>query len=149
MSQVSSTALESSTIELQAEVAHAVADRIVDDWERIFVNYEMRRTDEGRLVDYILFYIKVGVDGELEKISVRGGSDAIDDAYIALADAMARDGEPWGSCDFTLDADGRTEFRFFYEAPKRLDGVLDHSSYGRFRNYLDQYRVERAAKAAG
>ena len=141
--------MNSSMAGLQARVAQAVADRIEDDWERIFVNYEMRLTDEGRLVDYVLFYIKALEGGELEKVSVRGGSDAIDDAYIALADAMARDGERWGSCDFTLDADGRFNFRFSYDPPKRLDGVLDHSSYGRFREYLDQYRAERAAKAAG
>ena len=134
---------------LQAKLAQAVADRIDDTWERIFVNYEMKLTDEGRLVDYIIFYIKVRPDGELEKVSVRGGSEAINDAYIALADAMAQDGERWGSCDFALDAGGKYKFKFSYDPPKRLDGVLDHSSYGRFRDYLEQYRAERAAGLSG
>ena len=134
---------------LQARVAQAVTDRIEDDWERIFVNYEMKLTDEGRVVDYVIFYIRALEGGEFEKISVRGGSDAIDDAFIALADTMARDGERWGSCDFLVDADGRYKFNFSYEPPKRIEGVLDHSSYGRFREYLDQYRAERAAGTAG
>ena len=140
--------MKSSIVGLQEKIVQAVADRIADDWDRIFVNYEMELTGGGRVVDYVLFYIKTGAGGELEKISVRGGSDAIDDAYIALADGMARDGEPWGSCDLTLDADGGFSFRFFHDAPRRLDGVLDYSSYGRFRDYLEQYRAERAAKAA-
>ncbi len=141
--------MNSSIVGLQAKIVQAVADRIADDWDRIFVNYEMELTDDGRLVDYVLFYIRTGAGGELEKISVRGGSDEIDDAYIALADAMTRDGEPWKSCDLTLDADGRFGFQFFHDAHRRLDGVLDYASYGRFRDYLERYRAERAAKAAG
>ena len=143
------TPMDPRTGALQAKVAQAMADHVDDDWERIFINYEMKRSGEGRLVDYMLFYIKSTPDGDFELVSLPSASDAINDAFIALADTMARDGERWGSCDFLVDADGRYRFSFSYDPPKRIEGVLDHSSYGRFDEYLDQYRAERAAGAAG
>ena len=134
---------------LQGNLVQAMAEHIDDDWERIFINYEMKQSGEGYLVDYILFYIKVTPDGDFEEVSLPSASEAINGAFIALADAMATDGDRWGSCDVFVDADGQYRLTFSYDPPKRIEGVLDHSSSDRFDDYLDQYRAERAAMAAG
>lgn len=133
---------------LQENVVNALIAYVDDDWERIVMNYESQLANEGRVVDYILFYIKATQDGDYEEVSFPSASDAINDAFIELADTMARDGERWGSCDVVVEADGQYDFRFSYDPPERITGRFD-ASFARFNSYLDQYRAERAAKAAG
>ncbi len=132
------------TAAMQEAAAQAVIAMIDDCWERIVVNYEMDRTPEGRVVDTVIFYITAEPDGSLRKTSVRVASDGMDDCFIELADTMAREGEMWGSCDLVVDSNGEYSFKFDYAPPRRINGIFDHASMGRFANYLDTYRAERA-----
>ncbi|MGI4977113.1 MAG: hypothetical protein ACRYG6_09240 [Janthinobacterium lividum] len=133
------------TIAMQDAAAQALVAMIDDHWERIGVNYEMDRTPEGRVLDSVIFYITADPDGSLRKTSVRLASDEMNDRIIELADAMAQDGETWGSCDLVVDSNGKYGFKFDYAPPRRINGVFDDASMGRFDTYLDTYRVERAA----
>ena len=108
----------------------------------------MQLTHEGCVVDHILFYIKAKPDGDYEEVSFPRASDAIKDAFIELANTMARDSTRWGSCDVFVDADGTYDFKFSYDPPERITGHFE-ASFDRFNLCLDRYRAERAAKAAG
>jgi hypothetical protein len=134
------------TLELQKAIAQAVVNAIREPWERIVVNFEMEQTDEGRVIDYRAFYISATKDGDFSKTSVRVLPDEVDDRFIELNDAMLEsEGSRWGICDLVIDRSGKYNFKFDYEPPKRIRGVFDESSMGRFDKYLDTYRAERAA----
>lgn len=132
-------------LELQKSLAQEMANTVRDPWERIVVNYEMLTTDEGREVDYCAFYISA-TDGDFRETSLRVLPETVDDLFIQLNDLMAKtENSRWGSCDFVIDRSGQYKFNFDYNAPKRINGVFDEQSQGRFDKYLDTYRAERAA----
>jgi hypothetical protein len=131
-------------LELQKSLAQAVSDAMREPWERIVVNYEMLTTDEGREVDCCAFYISAA-GGDFRETSLRALPDAVDDLFIQLNDLMAKtETARWGTCDLVIDRSGRHEFNFDYAAPRRINGVFDALSQGRFDCYLDTYRTERA-----
>ena len=119
-----------------------------EPWERIVVNLETETTEEGRVLNYLFFYISRSADGDFRETSVRVLPDGVRDDFLALNDALFESsGDRWGICDLIMDCStGRYDFQFKYEPPKRLNCVFDESSMGRFDNYLDTYRAERAAE---
>jgi hypothetical protein len=132
-------------LELQKALAQAVANGVREKWERIVVNYEMQTTDEGREVDYCAFYISTA-DGDFRETSIRELASAVDDLFIQLNDTMAQnDKSRWTIADLVIDRSGKYDFKFDYGPAKRLNGVFDETSQGRFDKYLDTYRAERAA----
>ena len=132
-------------LELQKALAQAGANGVREEWERIVVNYEMQTTDEGREVDYCAFYISATND-DFRETSIRELASAVDDLFIKLNDAMAEtEKSRWSIADLVIDRSGKYDFRFDYGPAKRLNGVFDESSQGRFDKYLDTYRTERAA----
>jgi hypothetical protein len=63
-----------------------------------------------------------------------------------MNDAMRRaNGEPWGTCDLVVDQPGHFNFSFSYGPPKRINGVFDEVSVGRFGHYLETYKADRDA----
>ena len=134
---------------MQAAAALAVVAMIDDCWERIMVNYEMQRTSEGRILDTVIFYIAAESDGSLEETSVRVAPDGVNARFIELADAVAQEGEPWGTCDFVIDLNGTYDVRFDDAPPRRINGIFDYKSLDRFDDCLDTYRAERAAGLPG
>ena len=131
------------TVAMQDAAAQAVVAMISDRCERIVVNSEMDRTAKGRVLGHVILCITAEPDGSPKETSVRVASDEMNDRFIELADAMARDGETWGSCDLVIDSNGKHDFKFDHAPPRRINGTFDHLSMGRFDNYLDTYRAER------
>ena len=128
---------------MQDAAAQAVAAMISDRWERIVVNHEMDRTAEGRVLDHVIFCVTAEPDGSLKETSVRVASDEMNDRLVELADAMARDGGTWGSCDLVIDSSGKHDLKFDHAPPRRINGISDHLSMGRFDDHLDTDRAER------
>ncbi|WP_158932223.1 immunity protein YezG family protein [Acidisphaera sp. S103] len=130
-------------LELQKSLARAVSDAMQESWERIVVNYEMLTTDEGREVDYCAFYISAA-GGDFQETSLRTLPDAVDDLFIQLNDLMAKtENERWGTCDLVIDRSGQYKFNFDYAAPRRVNGIFDEQSQGRFDRYLETYKTDR------
>lgn len=50
-------------------------------------------------------------------------------------------GTRWGTCDLVVDQPGK--FSFSYDPPKRINGMFDDDSMGRFDRYLETYEAER------
>jgi len=52
----------------------------------------------------------------------------------------------WGICDLVVDRPGRFRFNFCYDPPKRINGIFDEESMGRFERYLEAYKAERTGE---
>jgi hypothetical protein len=44
-----------------------------------------------------------------------------------------------------VDQPGKFGFSFSYDPPKRMNGVFDDESMGRFDRYLESYKAERGS----
>ena len=53
-------------------------------------------------------------------------------------------GDRWGTCDPVVDKSGEFRFKLSYDRPKRINGVFDDDSLGRFNRYLESYKAEHA-----
>ena len=114
-------------------------------WERIVVNYETTFED-GPDSDYCFFYVARSDAGDLEIDDDLPLTNAVEDMFFELNDALfASTKSRWGICDLIINSDGHYDFSFDYGPAKRLNGVLDDSSLGRFDNYLESYKAELAA----
>ena len=130
-------------LELQKSLAQAVSNAVSEPWERIVVNYEMLATGEGREVDYCAFYISTA-GGVFHQTGLRILPDAVDVLFIQLNDLMAKtETARWSTCDLVIDRTGRYKFDFDYAAPRRINGIFDEQSQGRFDCYLETYEAER------
>ena len=134
-------------LELQDQIAQDLVDAMRKPWERIVVNLEMEITEEGPVVNYLYFYISKRLLGGFKETEVDELPDEVSDKFKELNDAVLENaGNRWGICDLVIEGTGECKFTYDYGKPKRLNGILDESSYGRFNNYLDTYRAERAAQ---
>ncbi len=129
---------------LQKAIVAALARGIPDAWERIVVNYEMQEEDGGLTEDRRGFYIAKGPTGELRKSDL-AFSPEVKAMFREMNDEIRRaEGERWGTCDLVVDQPGKFRFSFSYGPPKRINGVFDDDSMGRFDRYLETYKAERA-----
>ncbi|WP_298331328.1 hypothetical protein [Haloactinopolyspora sp.] len=129
----------------QQELIQTIVQRFAaiapDGWARLAGNWEAYRDDDGRLT---LNYITVAiVNGGHEWLYGQVGYDhVLYDAVIELNERMAGGDEQrrWTVFDLEVDADP-PEFRvdFGYGTPKRVNGIDDHESIGRFRDYLQTW----------
>ncbi|MCL2716843.1 MAG: hypothetical protein FWD68_20360 [Alphaproteobacteria bacterium] len=134
-------------LELQDQIAQNLVDAMSEPWERIVVNLEMEMTAEGPIVNYLYFYISQLSDGDFKETEVDDLPNEADNKFRALNDAVLENaGNRWGICDLVIEKTGKYKFKYDYGQPKRLNNILDESSYGRFNNYLDAFRAERAAQ---
>ena len=120
--------------ELVQEFMDALAT-LPHGWEHAAVNYEQGPEDPagslGPPTNYLAIYLARQANGELNLMSIRALPPAMllfQRLHLVMADAEAT----WGSADLTLAAAGDYELRFDYAPPKRLSGIHDEASYGRF-----------------
>lgn len=138
--------MNDTIMDLQRAIVTALAGAIPERWERIVVNYEMLETEGGMAHDRLAFYITTGPAGDLRDVDLAIDS-TVGELFARMNDELLRTaGRRWGSCDLVIDPPGRFLFRLSYEPPRRLNGVFDEESYGRFGpRYLEAYRAERAS----
>jgi hypothetical protein len=140
--------MDQTAVDLQKKIVGALARSIDGAWERIVVNYEMQEEDGGLTEDRRGFYITPDAAGGYRKAGLTFDA-AVKDLFHALRETMQRsEGQGqhkgWGICDLVVDQPGRFRFNFSYDSPKRINGVFDDESMGRFDRYLDTYKAERA-----
>jgi len=134
-------------LQLQKQIAQGLASAMTEPWERIVVNLETAIMPDGRDVNCLFFYISSSGDDGFKETSVQKLPDDVTNCFVELNDAMVEsEGDRWGTCDFVLDNSGKFDFKYDYGLPRRLNCVFDDTSMGRFDNYLDTYRAERAAE---
>jgi len=137
--------MNETIMRLQEAIVTSLARAIPQAWERIVVNYEMEEQEGGAIIHNRLgFYIAKDAGGNLHKAELRVGSE-VEDMFRDMSDEFQRTvGERWGTCDLVVDPPGKFRFDFAYDPPKRINGVLDDDSYGRFGRYLETYKAECA-----
>ena len=128
---------------LQKAIVTALARDIPDAWERIVVNYEMEEEDDGLTEDRLGFYIAKDAVAGLREAQL-AFSPEVKSLFREMNDEIQRsEGQRWRTCDLVVDQPGKFRFSFSYDPPKRLNGVFDDDSMGRFDRYLETYKAER------
>ena len=114
-----------------------------EGWVRLAGNWETNQeADDALALNYITLAV-VASDGGWGAGQL-GYDEELYDEVLALNEVMAEgDGRRWTVLDLEIDA-APAEFRvqFGYDAPKRVNGVLDDESYGRFERYLESWVTE-------
>jgi hypothetical protein len=136
--------MNETIMNLQKAIVWALARTIPDAWERIVVNYEMQEEDGGLVGDRLGLYISKAPAGNLRQSDL-GFSPELKEMFRELNNETQRtEGERWGTCDLVVDQPGRFLFNFSYDPPKRINGVFDDDSMGRFDRYLENYTAGRS-----
>lgn len=114
-----------------------------EGWVRLAGNWESYQdADDGLALNYITLAV-VASDGGWGAGQL-GYDEDLYDEVLALNEAMAEgDARRWTVLDLEIDAEP-AEFRvqFGYDPPKRVNGVLDDESFGRFERYLESWVAE-------
>lgn len=136
--------MSETVMNLQKAIVSALARSIPDAWERIVVNYEMQEEDGGLTEDRLGFYIAKGSTGDLRESDLVF-SPEVEAMFREMNDEIKRTaGDRWGTCDLVVDKSGEFRFKLAYDPPKRINGVFDDDSLGRFNRYLETYKAEHA-----
>jgi len=113
-------------------------------WERIVVNWEILDDGGEQHMGWIAFYISRNPDRGLTETNLKNLPAGVRERLLAVRELMTRlHGDRWAGCDLAIDSDGRYEFNFSYDPPKRFNGIIDDESYWRFSRYLDDYKAGR------
>jgi hypothetical protein len=143
-SSTSGEAMNNAVMEVQKKIVAALSRTIGAQWEWTVVNCEMQEEDGGPTEDRRGFYITPDGTGGFHKASLTFDTTA-KDLFRALGLEMRRSkGQGRGGCDLVVDQSGRLRFNFSYDPPRRINGVFDEASMGRFDRYLQTYAAERA-----
>ena len=136
-----------TALTIQEDIVRSIVGIMPHPWKRIVLNYEID-DEEEKNSDAYFFHVVQDASGELAKDSDLSLPDEVEDRLFELQDAMsAHNGDRWGICDLVIEEDGRYDFAFDYGRAKRINGVMDESSYDRFKNYLATYEAELASSS--
>jgi Protein of unknown function, DUF600 len=136
--------MNKTAMDLQKTIVVAIAGALDAHWERIVVNYEIQDKDGGLTEDRRGFYIVSDGSGDVRKRPLKFHAIVKDLFRKLRAEIQQSEGQAWGTCDLVIDQPGRFRFDFSYDPPKRINGVLDDQSKGRFDRYLETYKAKRA-----
>jgi hypothetical protein len=111
-------------IELQNKIVHCLASAVQERWDFLVVNFEREEIDGERTQDTLAIAFSQA-SGNWKRISVVAPYKCCG-LLIQLSELMAMDGgSTWGSCTLEVDSKGEYRYSFCYEAPKRLNGIMD------------------------
>jgi hypothetical protein len=126
-------------IDKQRDVVIAIARSVPEGWEQIAASYEVEDQPDTRVQNSVVAYVWQD-GGSYKSGSVEDIPDSVDAAFWALNEAMA-DPERgrWSTGNVTIKADGSYDFKFSYDPPKRINGVWDDESFGKYNDYAAFY----------
>lgn len=114
-----------------------------EGWVRLAGNWESYQdADDDLALNYITIAVVASEGGW--GAGQLGYDEDLYDEVLALNEVMAEgDGRRWTVLDLEIDAEP-AEYRvqFGYDTPKRVNGVLDDESFGRFERYLSSWVAE-------
>src|SRR5260370_11659309 len=92
----------------------------------------MQEEDGGLTEDRRALYIAKDPAGNLRKAELVF-SPEVKAMFRQMNDEIKRsEGGRWATCDLEVDPPGKFRFSFSYDPPKRINGVFDDDSMGRF-----------------
>ena len=136
-----------SAIAIQDDIARTIVGIMPHPWKRIVLNFEVDEEEESNSSS-IFFHIVQTPSGELAEDDDMSLPIEVRSLLLELHDAtLSATGSRWSVCDLVIEEDGRYNFGFDYGPAKRINGILDESSYDRFKNYLATYKAELASSS--
>lgn len=125
---------------LLEQLVARLASRAPRRWQRVVLNWELEQDADGDFVDDIyLFCVVKSFSSGLSKNQDVEADPEDGDLVHALRTSMAERGSAWSTLDLEIDNDGDYRVDFDYDSPRRLHGIDDEQSVGRFENYLTTY----------
>jgi hypothetical protein len=135
--------MNQQVVEKQKAVVIAVARAMQSDWRRIVCSYEVEETESSRVQNTIVGFVH-NESGILLNDSLPEVPNAIKTAFYELRAAMSQPkGQAWNSAEVVIEQDGNYKFSFSYDAPKRINGIFDEDSNGKFSRLAQTYKAER------
>jgi hypothetical protein len=105
-------------------------------WKRIFVNYEMKDSDQGAVSNCVAFAVKKRLLGKVERIHMDTGADEWVIFNRLSRYFMKQAGQNHLTLDLLIRDDGTFKTYIDYEAPTRLGGDL--LAVKRHLKYVDE-----------
>lgn len=122
-------------------VARRLAQVAPTGWARLLGNWEAAVVDGEVTLNWVTTAVVNGGDRWL--YGQVGYDEELYDAVQRLNELSAEGGGTrWTTFDLRLDPDGTIEVGFGYDPPKRMQGIHDEESLGRFETYLDIWVAE-------
>ena len=127
--------------EFLEQLVFDLADRPKRKWERLIANWEVEDSEEmGFDHDVYIFTVERGRFGKLTTSDDVEPTAGDFDLVKSLRHLMADRGSAWSTMDLEIDATGEYRVDFDYDPPRRMNGILDERSLGRFERYLETYK---------
>lgn len=122
----------------QRRVLLEIAFAIPEDWSQAFVNCEMQPDKAGGFEHDILGIYTVKSDGGLVTRELKANQKLVEALTVLNRASYAADKQYWTTCDLVLGPAGQYKINYLSGPPKRMNGILDHDSYHRFKEHLNQ-----------
>jgi hypothetical protein len=126
---------------VQDEFAQVVmADCPDSNWERIVADVEILEEESGYRINTASFAV-VREDGDrLTKENFTLSQEARDAAIQVYRERLENSGDKIGSFGLEIDSGGKYRLKISYDAPERLNFILDGEKMERLNNYLKTYQ---------
>ena len=104
-------------IEKQVEIVKVIASSIRKPWSRIVFNVEVGDVDGSEIVSGLGHF---WIEENKEQMFLSGfACQLFRDLRSLMKDNDSRD-RAWSICDIEISSDGKYNFQFSYDAPKRI-----------------------------
>jgi hypothetical protein len=126
---------------VQEEFAQLVmADCPDGDWERIVADVEIVEEESGYRLSTASFAVVRDPDDKLTTNDFTLSQEARDAAIQVYRERLENSGDKIGSFGLEIDSGGKYRLKISYDAPERLNFILDGEKMDRLNNYLKTYQ---------
>ena len=126
---------------VQDEFAQVVmADCPDGDWERIVADVEILEEESGYRINTASFAVVLEDGDKLTKENFTLSQEARDAAIEVYRERLENSGDKIGSFGLEIDKGGKYRLKISYDAPERLNFILDGEKMERLNNYLATYQ---------
>jgi hypothetical protein len=126
---------------VQDEFAQVVmADCPDGDWERIVADVEILEEESGYRINTASFAVVLEDGDKLTKVNFTLSQEARDAAIEVYREQLENSGDKIGSFGLEIDKGGKYRLKISYDAPERLNFILDGEKMERLNNYLATYQ---------
>ena len=126
---------------VQEEFAQLVmADCPDGDWERIVADVEILEEESGYRLNTASFAVVRQAGDKLATNDFTLSQEARDAAIQVYRERLENSGDQIGSFGLEIDKGGEYRLKISYDAPERLNFILDGEKMERLNNYLKTYQ---------
>ena len=123
--------------QLQKIVEMLISKNENKDWYEIVLDFEILSNDAQDLADFICLTI-IKIENDFKR---SGFFLSLDDQQLIfdLKNLFPEKDRLWSTITFEIQKNRTFKVNLSYDNPKRLNGIYDYQSEGRFEEYLKKY----------